>query len=156
MPQVYKVLASDSQLRVAGFWATDWLHGVNDWSLVVEISDWRRVQPREKRDGKVDKARLPRRWCRAEDLRARAQLAWDFLLTKAAGDVASIVEIRSDDGDIGSTSHRSLRRLSIEEERRLVVIVFRNVVCVILGVESEFHRSLSPVVGGWCHAGGSG
>lgn len=77
-------------------------------------------------------------------------------MSKAASDVASIVEVRSDDSDIGSTSHRSLRRLSIKEERRLVVVVFRDVVCVILGVESEFHRGLSPVVGGWCNAGGSG
>lgn len=68
MPEVYKVLASDSQLSEASFWATDWLHSVNDRGLVVEVRDWRRVQPREKRDREVDEPRLPRWWRRAEDL----------------------------------------------------------------------------------------
>ena len=49
-----------------------------------------------------------------------------------------------------------MRRLSIEEEGRLVVIVLRCVICVILGIESELDRGLPPVVGRWRNAGSSG
>ena len=41
MPQVDKVLASDSQLGEARFWAADWLHGAHDWGLIIEVGDRR-------------------------------------------------------------------------------------------------------------------
>jgi hypothetical protein len=49
-----------------------------------------------------------------------------------------------------------LRRLNIKEEWRLVIIVLRDVICVILSIESELDRGLPPVVGRWRNAGSSG
>lgn len=49
-----------------------------------------------------------------------------------------------------------MRRLSIKEEGRLVVVVLRDVICVILSIESELDRGLSPVVGRRRNAGSSG
>jgi hypothetical protein len=74
---------------------------------------------------------------------------------KLAGNLFRIVEVGADHSNRGATFYRSLRRLYIEEEGWLVVIVLCCVIGVVLGVEGELDVGLSPVIRGRCLATGS-
>ena len=75
--------------------------------------------------------------------------------SKLASDVACIVEVGSNDRDVGASSDWALSGLYVEEEGWLVVIVLGAVIGIVLCIQCELDSCLPPVVGWWSDASSS-
>jgi hypothetical protein len=119
---------------------------LNDGRVVVEILNRGRIKTIVHADGQVNVAWLRDRRRGATDFRAANVLGWNDLLAELAGDVASISEVTSNDNDVSTACSWALRRVGIEEEWWLVVMVQRTVFSAICCVQSDFNSSLAVVI----------
>ena len=80
----------------------------------------------------------------------------NFMTSELASQVTGIVEVRADDRNVSVTSNGSLAWLGVKKERRLVVSILGGVISVVLIVQGQLDRGLSPVVRRWGNTSGLG